>query len=72
MRNIKCLRCQRLLAKADDGLLGGIEFKCSSCKNINYVLLTPKDILATIRPSKSPEQSAKPDSPPQHQFKSSI
>lgn len=65
MRIIRCLKCQRLLAKADDGLLGGIEIKCRSCKNINYVLLTPKDILATIRATISVNEEC----PPEHQFK---
>lgn len=66
MRIINCLNCKKVLAKSDDGLLGGIEIKCSKCKNINYILLTPKDVLATIRLY----PSAKVECPPEHQFKS--
>lgn len=63
MRDIRCLKCTRLLAKADDGLLGGVEFKCHSCKHINYVLLTPEKILATIHITKEKTEC------PEHQFK---
>lgn len=49
MKELRCLKCGRLQAKADNGLLGGIEFKCPKCGSVVYFLITPDDILVSLR-----------------------
>lgn len=49
MKDLRCQKCGKVLAKANDGLVGGIEIKCQNCKAINSFLLTLENIFVSIK-----------------------
>lgn len=57
MKDLRCQKCGKVLAKAQEGLKGGIEIKCQNCKCINTFLLTPENVFVSI---KSDELKAPP------------
>ena len=49
MKDLRCQKCGKVLAKSNEGLNGGIEIKCQNCKAINSFLLTHDAVFVTIK-----------------------
>jgi phage FluMu protein Com len=48
-KDCRCLNCRALLARVNDDTRGGVEIKCRKCRKLNYFILTPGEMIATIR-----------------------